>query len=271
MAHHRSRGPRAVEPARPSARCAERELSRGTRSRPSRVVIAFRTCAAANAMENCSNVGRRAPRPRPAAASAAARLLHDEAVMQREGSLGRHRRIVLALALCTVTASAAQAAHPRFRRMVVVGDSILAGFGSGGLVTRGPTGQVNSAPADIARRAGVSLPQPLMSSPGVPAPFVIDDVNGNGQLDPGDVRRTDDSIGARARPVRVARNLAVPGEDVMSVFEEISPGVIARRLFNGDRLDGIDVLKFLILGVPPRGESVSQITRARDLRPTLLL
>jgi lysophospholipase L1-like esterase len=171
----------------------------------------------------------------------------------------------------TLTAMPSYAAHPRFRRMVVVGDSILAGFGSGGFVTAGPVGQTYSAPAYVARRAGVSFPQPLMSKPGVPPPYLIDDVNGNGQLDPGEVRRTTDSIGSRARPIRVARNLAVPGEDVSSVFDEISPGVIARRLITGEQVDGGDVLKFLVLGVPPRADSVSQVTRAQDLDPTFLL
>jgi lysophospholipase L1-like esterase len=175
------------------------------------------------------------------------------------------------VAATLLTALPSYGAHARFRRLVVVGDSILAGFGSGGFVTAGPVGQTYSAPAYVARRAGVSFPQPLMSQPGVPPPFTIDDVNGNGQLDPGEVRRTTDSIGSRARPIRVARNLAVPGEDVTSVFDTISPGVIARRLITGEQVDGRDVLKFLVLGVPPRADSVSQVSRAQDLNPTFLM
>ena len=174
--------------------------------------------------------------------------------------------------LVAIGATAAYAGDPRMRRLVVVGDSLLAGFSSGGFVARGHAGQVDSAPAFVARRAAVSLPQPLMSSPGVPAQLVISDANGNGQLDPGDVRRTTESIGNRARPIRRVRNLAVPGEDTQSVFDGISSRVIARQLFNGDNVDGRDVLKFLILGVPPTSDSVSQVTRARDdLRPTFLM
>src|SRR5262245_3141417 len=169
-------------------------------------------------------------------------------------------------------ATSAHARDPRMRRLVVIGDSLLAGFSSGGFVSRGHAGQVDSAPAFLARRAGVSFPQPLMSNPGVPSQLAIDDANGNGQLDPGDVRRTTDSIGSRARPIRRVRNLAVPGEDSKSVFETISPSVIARQLFNGNSVDGHDVLKFLILGVPPRSDAVSQITLARDdLRPSFLM
>ena len=177
--------------------------------------------------------------------------------------------------LVFVVAFAATSAHardPRMRRLVVIGDSLLAGFSSGGFVSQGHAGQVDSAPAFLARRAGASLPQPLMSNPGVPSQLTIDDANGNGQLDPGDVRRTTDSIGFRARPIRRVRNLAVPGEDSKSVFETISPSVIARQLFNGNAVDGHDVLKFLILGVPPRSDAVSQITLARDdLRPSFLM
>jgi lysophospholipase L1-like esterase len=163
------------------------------------------------------------------------------------------------------------AVDARLRRLVVVGDSVFAGFSSGGFVGRGRAGQVDSAPAFVARRAGVSLPQPLLSSPGVPPQLAINDANGSGQLDAGEVRRNTGSIGTRARPIRGVRNLAVPGEDTQSVFDEISPGVIARKLFTGDTVDGRDVIKFLVLGVPPRSDSISQVTRARDLRPSFLM
>ncbi len=174
--------------------------------------------------------------------------------------------------LVAIGATSVYAGDPRMRRLVVVGDSLLAGFSSGGFVSSGHAGQVDSAPAFVARRAGVSLPQPFMTSPGVPSQLVISDANGNGQLDPGDVRRTTDSIGTRARPIRRVRNLAVPGEDTQSVFDGISSRVIARQLFNGDNVDGRDVLKFLVLGLPPTSDAVSQVTRARDdLRPTFLM
>src|SRR5262249_7266698 len=137
------------------------------------------------------------------------------------------RKIVTTI-VAVLSAAAAHGAHPRLRRLVVVGDSILAGFSSGSLGSTGRQGQLYSAPAYVAHRARVSLPQPLMSSPGIPAPYVIDDGNGNGQLDPGEVRRTTDDLGSRRRPGQVVRNLAVPGEDVTSVVDEISPTLIAR-------------------------------------------
>jgi lysophospholipase L1-like esterase len=97
------------------------------------------------------------------------------------------------------------------------------------------------------------------------------DADGDGQLDPGEVRRQDESIGSRARPVRVARNLAVPGEDSESVFDEIAPAVIARRLFAGESVHGRDILKFLVLGIPRRADAVSQVTRAVALNPRFIM
>jgi lysophospholipase L1-like esterase len=158
----------------------------------------------------------------------------------------------------------------RLRRMVVVGDSLLAGFGSGGLVSRGQTGQRFSAPAQLARQAGVRLPQPLMSGPGVPPPLRIEDINQNGMLDAGEVRRSSDAVGFRAAPGQAVRNLAVPGEDIRSVFDTLDAEDVGKRLVNG-RIEGREVLKFLILGVPLRDEDVSQMSRANALRPSFLM
>jgi len=46
-------------------------------------------------------------------------------------------------------------ASPRLERLVVVGDSLLAGYANGGMVARGQMGQRDSAVALLARRAGV--------------------------------------------------------------------------------------------------------------------
>jgi hypothetical protein len=129
---------------------------------------------------------------------------------------------------------------------------------------------VDSAPAFIARRAQVKLPQPIMTRPGVPPQLGIVDDNGNGQLDRGEVRRTESGLGFRANPGRRVRNLSVPGEDTASVFEKIAPEDIAGQLVSGD-VKGRDVLKFLILGLPLRDESVSQVSRARALHPSFLI
>jgi len=174
---------------------------------------------------------------------------------------------LLAVGPGAVTAEAASSV--RLRRLVIIGDSILAGYGSGGFVETGATGQVRSAPAFIARRAHVKLPQPLMDRPGVPPPYRIQDDNGDGVLDPGEIRRPD-GIGFRDDPEVKVRNLAVPGEDIQSVFDGVRPQDIAEQLVSGSP-NGRDILKFLVLGLPLRDESVSQVSRALDLHPSFLI
>lgn len=187
----------------------------------------------------------------------------------------RSARVLLALALAVLTvASAADtteaASSARLKRLVVIGDSLLAGYGSGGFVARGATGQVWSAPAFIARRAHTRLPQPLIDRPGVPPPYRIDDADGDGLLDPGEVSRPADGIGFRDDPDVKARNLAVPGEDIQSVFDGVRAQELAEQLVTG-KPDGRDILKFLVLGLPLRDESVTQISRALDSRPSFLI
>jgi lysophospholipase L1-like esterase len=182
----------------------------------------------------------------------------------------RRSSVCLALLVGCMLAGDARAGTFRLRRMVVVGDSLLAGFGSGGFVGAGQPGQVDSAPAFVARRAHVRLTLPLMRKPGVPPPLVIADENGDGRLDRGEVRRAQDGLGFRAEPRKRARNLAVPGEDTKSLFEKIDTRDISRELTSGD-VKGRDVLKFLILGLPLRSDSASQLSRARELHPSFLL
>ena len=185
-------------------------------------------------------------------------------------AIGAARLVLCSLLLAMAAVSAAEGRTFRLRRLVVVGDSVLAGFGSGGFVGNGHPGQVDSAPAFIARRARVKLPQPLVDQPGVPPQLAIVDGNRNGRLDRGEVRRAHGGLGFRSDPGRRGRNLAVPGEDTASVFEKIAPEDIAGQLVTGD-VQGRDVLKFLILGLPLRAGGVSQVSRARELRPSFLV
>lgn len=169
-----------------------------------------------------------------------------------------------------VGATPADAARPRLKRLVAVGDSILAGYSSGGFVERGAGGQVFSAPAFLARRARVRLPQPLMDRPGVPPSYRIEDEDGDRVLEPGEISRPSNGLGFRDDPEVKVRNLAVPGEDIQSIFAGIRPQDIAEQLVTGNP-DGRDNLKFLILGLPLRDEAVSQVSRALELRPTFLM
>jgi hypothetical protein len=62
----------------------------------------------------------------------------------------------------------------------------------------------------------------------------------------------------------------VPGEDIESVFDGIRPQDIAEQLVTG-KPNGRDILKFLVLGLPLRDESVSQVSRALESRPSFLI
>jgi len=173
--------------------------------------------------------------------------------------------LVVAGALAAAGIAHASVGGPRverLRRTVVVGDSLLAGFISGGFVARD---QRRAAPALIARRASVKLSQPLMSGAGVPPPLRIDDRDGDGALDAEEVRRGSVNVGFRKYPGARVRNLAVPGEDITSVFERVD---IEDAAASGD---GRDILKFLILGLPLRDDSVSQLTQAEELDPSFML
>jgi hypothetical protein len=177
---------------------------------------------------------------------------------------------VCAAVVLSATAPADAARSRLLRRMVVVGDSVLAGFGSGGFVEFGQPGQFHSAPALLARRAHVPLPRPDMERPGVPAQYRIVDANRNRRLDSGEIRRTTNDIGFRDHTKRLARNLAVPGEDMTSLFESISPRAVAGNIVGGS-IDGRAALKFLVLGFPLTDDGVTQLSRAREAQPTFLM
>ncbi len=179
--------------------------------------------------------------------------------------------IVSAVVAVAIAAPPSDAARARFRRIVVVGDSLLAGFGSGGYVDRGRPGQEDSAAKVFARRARAALPLPRIGRPGLPPQLTIADDNQNGALDSGEVRRSATGLGFRTNPDTRVQNLAVPGEDLTSVFEEISPGDVAGRILSGQSVSGPETLKLAILGLPLRGGSVSQVSRARELQPSFLL
>ncbi len=63
----------------------------------------------------------------------------------------RHRAICAVLLASSVLVADAHAGVFRLRRTVVVGDSLLAGFGSGGFVGVGRPGQVDTAPPPSSR------------------------------------------------------------------------------------------------------------------------
>jgi len=84
------------------------------------------------------------------------------------------------------------------------------------------------------------------------------------------VRRTATTIGFRKNTGRTSRNLAVPGEDMTSVFDTVDAEDVGKQLLTGG-IDGRDILKFLILDLPLHANPVSQLTRVRSIRPTFIM
>src|SRR2546430_17585074 len=108
----------------------------------------------------------------------------------RDHHPGAARLLLCSVMLAIASAPAADGRTFRLRRLVVVGDSVLAGFGSGGFVASGHPGEGDSAPAFVARRARGKLPPPLIDPPGVPPPLAVVHRNPNGPLAAREGRRT---------------------------------------------------------------------------------
>jgi lysophospholipase L1-like esterase len=163
-----------------------------------------------------------------------------------------HRKKILAslLALALPTAGAAFGQAADFSKYVAFGDSLTAGFSSGGLVR---TFQVNSYPALIYRQATgktTGFEQPLVTEPGlsstphfgllrlarlVPTP-VVAPTPGDGQP-------------ANLNLLRAYDNMAVPGADVHDLIATVQGG------FHN-----------LIL----RGTGFTQLQQGLSLRPTFV-
>ncbi|MFL6293003.1 MAG: SGNH/GDSL hydrolase family protein [Thermoanaerobaculia bacterium] len=125
--------------------------------------------------------------------------------------------LALILPLASVPAAAVDTGNANFTRYVAIGDSLTAGFMSGGL---GRTAQLNSYPFLIYRQAtGLStgFEQPLVSDPGIPAvlelkslsPLTIGPKAGSGQP-------------LNLTLNRPYNNLAVPGADVHDVVATVT-------------------------------------------------
>lgn len=145
-----------------------------------------------------------------------------------------------------------------FSRLVVIGDSLSAGYQNNSLLD---TQQVNGYANLIARRARVELPHPLIAYPGIPNVLRLIDVG----PPPVIVPESGISTG-RIDPTLQVRNLAVPGARVQDVLTT-----------RPDARDGINTLTDIVLGlpafVPNVGDGVarSQIEFAEELKPSVVL
>lgn len=145
-----------------------------------------------------------------------------------------------------------------FSRLVVIGDSLSAGFQNNSLLD---SQQRNGYANLIARRARVELPQPLIAYPGIPNVLQLIDVGPPPVIVPAPGIST-----GRLDPTLQVRNLAVPGARVQDVLTT-----------RPDPRDGINTLTDIVLGlpafVPGVGDGVarSQIEFAEELKPSVVL
>jgi hypothetical protein len=143
-------------------------------------------------------------------------------------------------------------------RLVVVGDSLAAGFQNFSLLE---SQQIHSFPAVLAAQARTPLVQPLMKFPGVPQVLQL--------VSPGPppvIAPVNEPIAAmpRVRPDLQPANLAVPG---MTLGEALTK----RPNFAIPNPTAIDAMTNLILGLPSAVPALSQVERAVALKPTTVL
>ncbi len=137
-------------------------------------------------------------------------------------------------------------------RLVVIGDSLSAGYQNGSLLA---TQQVKGYASLVASQKGVPLPLPLIAAPGIPNVLKL--------VDPGPppvVQPVPGTSSGRVDPTLQAMDLAVPGANVRDALD-------TRPDFNfADLTD-------LILGLPGvfTGTSLSQVGWAELLKPSTLI
>lgn len=154
-------------------------------------------------------------------------------------------------------------------RLVVVGDSLTAGFQNFSLFSTTPVlppgGQANGYPALIAKQAGVNMTLPLVSYPGLPPAL---------KLTPSGIIR-EAGLGFRTNPAVQVTNLSVPGFLLADALSRPFPG--------NPQVNPIDALSATVLGSPAGvlpgcgpfpvagALAVSQVACAVALRPTAIL
>lgn len=161
--------------------------------------------------------------------------------------------LVFALFLGLTTMSAVAGGQFSLAPLVVVGDSLSAGFQNGSLLS---TQQPHGYAAVLAKQAHVSLTLPLIAPPGIPNVLV---------LDPGPPPTIHTSPGlstGRENPALQPTDLAVPGatvHDALVLRPECD--------FTGSTL--VDVMTEFVLGLPGcfTGTLMSQVEWAEVMRP----
>lgn len=136
--------------------------------------------------------------------------------------------VFVALLLAAVTVAAPAGAQD-FSRFVALGDSLAAGFVSGGLELHT---QERSVPALVARQAGVTnFQMPLISDPGIPPLLAIQGFAGGTPI----IAPRSNQPGApiNLNLPRPYDNLAVPGFDVADVLRTVTGNVLIDIILRG--------------------------------------
>lgn len=141
---------------------------------------------------------------------------------------------------------------PNFTRMVVVGDSLSAGFQNGSLLD---TQQPNGWASLVATQVSTQLALPLIAPPGAPAVLELESVG-----PPPIIVQSPGVTTGRDNPTVQPFNLAVPGQNLTDVINRTP--VLAPTAIE-------DVITTLILGFP-LGDDKSQMNEAVALHPTAL-
>ncbi|UCH73819.1 MAG: hypothetical protein JSU82_16080 [Rhodospirillales bacterium] len=173
--------------------------------------------------------------------------------------LSRFRLPVLSVLLFAVAIvpSAAEPKSVDFSRLVVVGDSLSAGYQNSCLLG---TQQVNSYANLVAQRAGANLQLPLIGEPGFPPCLVL--------IDPGPPPLVDlvsTAFGIRLDPTVRTRNLSVPGARVGDALDA-APSNGFHGLFG---LPFAELHAAVLQG--HGGVPRSQVDLAIELEPTALI
>lgn len=144
----------------------------------------------------------------------------------------RASRLTAVLAVVLVAAAVAAPAGAQtanFTRFYAIGDSLAAGFISGGLAIHP---QERSVPALVARQAGVTdFQQPLISMPGIPPLLAIQGFAGGTPI----IAPRSNQPGAplNLNLPRPYNNLAVPGFDVEDVFRTVTGNALIDIILRG--------------------------------------
>jgi phospholipase/lecithinase/hemolysin len=157
------------------------------------------------------------------------------AVLCLNVGFGRGACVVAALLSLAAPSWAAEKAKKQgadLSRLVVIGDSLSAGFQNFSLFTSSDGGQTDGFAALIAQQGGVSLTLPTISYPGIPPALTLN----AGQIVPSA------GFGSRQNPGIQATNLSVPGFTLTDIFVHPFPG--------NPGTNAIDALSDSILGTP---------------------